>query len=122
MEIRDELLHKIYHIGCAANDHSLVEDCMIIMQGIVAARPDNTNAIVGLAGAQIVAKQYDDAIALLQTQLRGNVDNVSLKCLLGVAYTLSGDSRQGRALLQETVECGDESDRTLASTFLQNSF
>jgi tetratricopeptide (TPR) repeat protein len=61
--------------------------------------PDNIDAALALSSAQIVAKQYSQAVAPLQTALKNNPGEVRLEIRLLDALLHSGKNTEGSVLL-----------------------
>ena len=123
MEISNDFLLKLYQIGGMASANGLSDEAQAIMSGVTAVRPGNVTALIGLAGAKINAGCIEEAIGFLRDHaLRIQPENPSIKCMLGVAYTLAGQETFGHPLLQESLINGDDSDKALATAVLDGHF
>ena len=63
--------------------------------------PDNVDAVLALASAQIVAKQYSEAVAPLQAALKNNPGDVRLEIRLLDALLHDGKKTEGSAVLAQ---------------------
>ncbi len=66
MNIHNELSNKLAQTAYMACFGGLPEKALTIFEGIAAVRPNNVNALMGLAATHINALQLDNAKAILR--------------------------------------------------------
>jgi hypothetical protein len=124
VKIEDDFIKKLTHSGVLASFSGLHENAQKILEGVRILRPENIYASIGLAVTKINAYELDDAIEILQDWvLKIDPENISAKCYLGMALTLSDRKEEGNKLFRQVVESAGEEDihdKELAAEFLKN--
>lgn len=86
---------RLLDLGNLACQKGMVKEAGIIIEGVLALRPDFPPALVGLAFTRVVVDDFDGARAILDKVLVANPEDSDALAMLGLSHMLAG--RRGEA-------------------------
>lgn len=113
--LSDTQIQRLIDLANAACQKGFVDDARVMLDGVLALRPDCAPARIGLAFTHIVVDDFDGAVAILDDQvLARNPDDFDALALKGLAFMLAGRSDEARETLGRVPEDAAASDMARA--------
>ena len=108
--LSEQQIARLLDVAVLACQKGLVRESRIILQGVLALRPDFAPALIGLAFSHIVVDDFDGALALLDRVLSKAPDDADALAMKGLACILAG-----RRTEAEEAFAGIEQDSSAAA-------
>ena len=120
MQPSTESVQRLMEIGFVAVGNGLLTDAEAIFAGVQAVRPDSELPLIGRAFVRMNARQYREAVRLLQQAMEKNPESDLAMGFLGAALKLSGMNQTSREVLQQVIDAnGSEEAVALAKSLLE---
>lgn len=109
MTLNKETVQYLASTAVIAGAFGMKDRAVAISDALLAAMPDDIDAQVLAASAQLTAGRKEASIELLRDKvLQADPERTIAKALLGMAYDMTGETSSRDKLLAEVLEANDD--------------
>ena len=99
--LNEQQIARLLDLAGLTSQKGLVRESRIILQGVLALRPNFAPALIGLAFSHIVVDDFDGALTILNRVLADDPNDSDALAMKGLAYFLAGHRNEAEEVFAD---------------------